>query len=140
MICSRREVRALSIGPAASVALSAGAATLRVHSVFPSTVNLEVEGARRFVSFCGPRGRAFPHAIAVERPEDFTTWRLAAGSPARLTDGSIRFVVEPGAVAVDLEQAERLPARTLPPISRLAGAHRACRSGWRNSRTTRGAS
>jgi hypothetical protein len=121
--CDRRVVRALSIGPAASLALSAGA--LRVHSVFRSTVNLEA-GSSRFAALCGPRGRRFPHAIALERQDDFEAWRLAVGTRARLAGGSLELPVEGATVVVGLEQAERTPARALAAIPQLGNAHRAC--------------
>jgi hypothetical protein len=119
-------VRALSIGPAASLALSAGTGALRVHGVFPSTVNLEVEGTQRFVSLCGPRGGCFPHAVVLERPEDLDSSRLAAGVPARLAGGSIQLLAEDGPVTVDLERAEQSPPRALSAIHGLGKAHRAC--------------
>jgi Protein of unknown function (DUF2877) len=119
-------VRALSIGPAASLALATVTGTLRVHSVFSSTVNLEAEGGQRFISLCGPRGGSFPHAVVLERPQDFTTWRLAIGMPARLAAGSLELPVEGRTVVVDLKQAKPWPWRTLPAIPRLGKAHRAC--------------
>ena len=123
---SPRVVRALSVGPAASHALSAGGGTLRVHSVFSSTVNLEADGTGRFVSLCAPRGGSFPHAVALDRAEDFLRWGLALGSPAWVADGHIQLSVECGAVVVDLRQAEPSPPRALPAIHRLGSASRAC--------------
>jgi Protein of unknown function (DUF2877) len=121
----RVEFRARSIGPAASLALSA-VANLRVHGVFPSALNLEILGTGRFVTLCAPSGGGHPHAVVLERPPDFGAWRLAAGVPARLFDGAIHFQLEPGSVGVDLKEARRPPRRRLPAISRLAGAHRTC--------------
>jgi hypothetical protein len=126
MTCSeRREVQALSVGPAAALAL-AGAPALRVHGVFPSTVNLEAVGTGRLVSLCGPSGGAYPHSIVLERPEDFRDWRLAGGRPVRLAEGAIHLPAERGTVVVEMGRAERPPARTLPSLPRLGAAHRAC--------------
>jgi hypothetical protein len=124
MTCCR--ARAVSIGPAAACALSAGAGGLRVHSVFSTAVNLEADGARWFASLCGPRGRGLPHAIALERASDLDAWRVAAGTPARVVGGALRLTVEGAPAVVDLAQAERPPAPALPAIRRLGRAYRAC--------------
>jgi hypothetical protein len=120
------EIRALSVGPAAALSLSADAPVLRVHGVFAAAVNLEVEGTRRFVSLCGPSGRDFPGAVVLARPGDFRSWRLDAGRPARYADGSLHLHAEAGPVVVDMRQAERPPSIGLPLIRGRGATHRAC--------------
>ena len=118
--------QALSIGPAAQLALPADGTALRVHSVFPSTVNLEVEGSEWLVALSGPMGAVYPHAVALARPEDFGNWGLAVGSRACLLGGSLCLQGQAHNMVVDLRQALRLPLRTVPSIARLGGAHHAC--------------
>ena len=120
--------RALSVGPAASHALSLGGSALRVHSVFSSTMNLEVEGTDWIVALSGRPGGGYPHAVVLEDPEDFRDWRMAPGSRARLVNGSIHLQGQAGEVVVDLSQAQRLPPRPLPWFARIGGAQRACLS------------
>src|SRR5208337_2048847 len=83
-------VRAFSVGAAASAALSSPAA-LRVHSVFRSTMNLEVEGADTLVALTGPSGRSFAHAVVLGRDEDFPAWPHPVGSTGRIDGSFIRF-------------------------------------------------
>jgi len=52
--------RARTIGPAAAAALASAGAGLRVHSVFPSTVNLEVTGTGNCVTLCASAAAAGP--------------------------------------------------------------------------------
>lgn len=120
MTCSEPGHRALWIGPAAGPALAGGG--LRVHSVFPRTVNLEVDGTGAFVALCGPPGGVHPHAVALDRPEDFRTWGLVVGSRARLDAGSLHLRTLEGGQVVHLAQAERPPARPLAKVIRLGGA------------------
>lgn len=97
-----------------------------MQSVFPATLNLEVERTEWLVALGGPAGLIHPHAVALEQPVDFSTWGLAVGDPAGLLDGSLRLQGQAGAVVVDLSQAERRVSPALPAILRLRGAHRAC--------------
>lgn len=126
MTCSEPCHRASSIGPAASLALLTEGAALRVHSVFPATVNLEVEGTEWLVALSGPAGAIHPYAVALEKPVDFGTWGLAVGDPVGLLDDSLRLQGQTGIVVVDLCQAQRPTPRQLPLIVRFRGAHRAC--------------
>ena len=126
MISSETHHRASSIGPAASLALLTEGAALRVHSVFPSTVNLEVEGTAWLVALSGPAVAIHPHAVTLEQSMDFRTWGLSVGDPATLLDGSLRLQGQVGIVIVDLSQAQRPTPRLLPLIVRLGGAHGAC--------------
>ena len=116
---------ALSIGPAASLALS-GAVALRVHSAFPSVLNLELEGSGRLVSLRAVRGGGLPHEVVLDRAEALEGWELSAGARAEVTEGAIRLPAPSGILVVDLRGAARLPRRTLPPIVHLGAAHRAC--------------
>jgi hypothetical protein len=126
MTCSEARLRALSIGPAASLALFTEGAALRVHSVFPATVNLEAEGTEWLVALSGPAGTIHPHAVALKRPVDFMAWGLEVGGSAGLIGGSLRLRGQAGEVVVDLSQAQRPTPRLLPLIVRLGGAHRVC--------------
>ena len=121
-----RSYRALSVGPAAAQALAAGGGALRVHSLFASTLNLAVEGTDWIIALTGPPGGGLPHAIVLEAPGDFRTWPAIQGGPARLLHGELRLEGSAGAVCVDLGEARRPPARPLPRIDHLGGAHRAC--------------
>jgi hypothetical protein len=118
--------RALSIGSAVSSELSSAGLLLRVHSVFASTVNLDVVGSGKQVALRGPSGSLYPHAVALEWPLDFRNWQLTAGSPAQLADGSLRMRGRQFALAVDLNGAHRRPLRSLPAIGRLTSLCRAC--------------
>jgi hypothetical protein len=121
MICCS----ARTIGPAAGLALS-GASSLRVHSVFRSSLNLAVEGGERLVSLRGPDGGGLPHEVVLDRPEAFDEWPIAVGSCASVSGDAIRVPVDGGELLVDLRNAVRLPARALPSIPRPGAAHRAC--------------
>ncbi len=121
MICCS----ALSIGPAASLALSGGP-ELRVHSAFRSALNLEVEGCGRLVSLRGRSGGGLPHEVVLDRAEELRRRPIAAGTRVAVTEDAIRLPVGPTILLVDLRKAERLPRRALPAIVRLGAAHRAC--------------
>lgn len=121
-----RRYRALSIGSAIWRELSSPELPLRVHSVFPSSVNLEVIGTRKHVALSGPSGQVYPHAVALERPGDFRTWRLVPGGRARFAQGSIRMHGREFPVAVDLNGAVRRLSRSLPAIGRFTAACGAC--------------
>lgn len=122
------EVRygALSIGPAAALALARPGAALSVHSVFPSTLNLEVQGSDLLVALSGPAGTIFPHAVALDRPGDFRGWKLPAGSCGRVGCGAIHLEGPAGTVAIDLTRAARPPLQGFPRIGRLDEAYDAC--------------
>ena len=125
-LASETRLRALSIGAAASSALSRGRASLRVHSVFSSVVNLEVEGAGILVALSGPSGAAYPHAVVLGRAPCLLPWPLEAGRGGRLVGSMIRIEGSFGSMAIDLGRARVRPERTLPPIFRLGSAYRAC--------------
>ena len=118
--------QALSVEAAASKSLSTSHSVLRVHSVFPSTMNLEIEGTDEVIALRGRSGRAYPHAVVLEPPVDFRDWRIPPGGRARLTDGLLHLEGTAGCVIVDLSLAQRPPARSLPLISKTGGAFRAC--------------
>ncbi len=124
----RREAlyRAVSIGSAALSELSSPGVSLRVHSVFASSVNLEVSGNGRLIALTGTSGRAYPHAVVLGCPVDFRTWRLETGSSARVTGGSIRMDGEGLAVTVDLNGALRRLPRSLPRIVGFTSVCRRC--------------
>jgi len=113
---------ALSVGPAASAALSAREATVRLHSVFPSTVNLAVERAAVLVAMTGPLGTCYPHAVALERAVDFKSLFFAAGDCGRIHADEIHLRGQGGDLVVTLGQARRLQARALPEITFLGNA------------------
>src|SRR5271157_735400 len=122
-------VQALSIGAAASAVLSRPGAALRVHSVFHSTMNLEVEGADMLVALTGSSGCAYAHAVVLVRDEDFRTWPHPVGSTGCLDGTFIRLHDRGNRRAVDLGRARRRPPRVLPSVHRLGSAYHACVSG-----------
>jgi len=110
------------IGPAASTALAPEAMArpgcgLHVHSVFPSTINLTVDGSDFLVSLTGPEGEAFPHAVALRSTVDFRSLQLAVGDPGRLVGGCLRLKTKEGTVSVDIQTAARPIRRVLPTLS-----------------------
>jgi len=127
MTCSeplRLKVR--SVGPAAALALAMAGPGLRVHSVFPSALNLEVPGAPWLVTVTGPAGRDQPQAVALEDTADFTTWGLAAGDPQEVANGDLRLRGAGHERILPLTGAPHPPRRTLPSITRLGETHRTC--------------
>lgn len=129
MICSEgstTRLEARAIGPVAAMALSTTDASLRVHSVFVGTLNLELDGTAGFVSLMGPSGTGHPHAVALAGPVDFRAWRLLPGSRAFLREDALWLEGEHGRVMVDLGPAERTVVGPLPRMDRLGEAHRVC--------------
>lgn len=129
MICSEKALareEACSVGPVAAWTFAMAGVSLRVHSVFTGTVNLEAEGTDEFLALTGPSGLIYPHAVALRRPVDFRAWRLPTGGRVFLQEGSMRLQGESATVVVDLGPAERTSLRPLPLIDRLGAAHRAC--------------
>jgi hypothetical protein len=118
--------RASSVGFAAWSELSVPRVSLSVHSVFASSVNLKVGESGRLVALTGPSGRVYPHAVVLERPVDFRTWRLATGSSARLVKSFVRMDGQGITVVVDLNRALRGLPRSLPPIVRFTNVCHTC--------------
>ena len=127
--------RALWIGPAAARVL-AGRAPLRVHSVFPSTVNLEAWGTGAFVALCGPPGGIHPHTVALA---DWGAWQPRLGSPVVVTDHGLVLQGQRGPWTLALGQAQRPAARPLPRITRLGQAYRTCWPRLEEPRASTGA-
>jgi hypothetical protein len=119
-------LRAVSVGPAAAPALARTGAAVRVHSVFPATVNLRIQGADCLVALTGPRGAAYPQAVALERAGDVGALGLAPGNLGRVGHGWIRVEGEAGWVTVDLAEAGQRKGAGIPRIGRAAGVRRAC--------------
>jgi hypothetical protein len=121
-------LEALAIGPAASMALLTRCSGLRVHSVFSSTVNLEVEGSDLLVALTGPQGVVFPQAVALRGPRNFATLALDVGDRGRLIDSCLQLNTAGGTVKVDLRAAARPVRRVLATITDFdtGGAFRAC--------------
>jgi hypothetical protein len=119
---------ALTVGPAASDAFSTPGSLLRVHSVFSSTANLAVEGSDFLVALTGPRGAAWPQAVALRSFEDFDVLPLGVGDPGRLADCSLRLETRGGTVSLDFGAAARPARRVLATISDLdkGGAFHDC--------------
>lgn len=117
---------AFSVGSAAWGELSEPGVSLRVHSVFASSVNLEVGESGRLIALTGPSGRVYPHAVVLKSPVDFRTWRLAIGGSAQLAEGLIWIDGQGITVAVDLKCAFRGPPRSLSPIVRFTNLCRIC--------------
>jgi hypothetical protein len=118
--------RALAVGPAAAPALGRSGTALRVHSVFPSTANLEVEGHPLLVALTGPGGAVHPHAVVLGREEDLASLGLAAGDPGWVGGRSFRIRTLAGWVVVDLARAVYPPLRPMPAVPRLGEAYGAC--------------
>ena len=119
-------VRALSVGAAASAALSSPGAALRVHSVFRSTMNLEVEGTDILVALAGPQGVRYPHAVVLGTDEDFLRWPHPVGSGGSLEGSCIRLCHEDSRRTVDFGRARRLRQRILPSVRVPGRAYEAC--------------
>ncbi len=119
-------LRALSIGAAASEALSRAGAALRVHSVFRSTMNLVVEGTDTLVALTGAAGLPYAHAVVLAEDEDFRSWPHPAGSTGLLDGAFLRLRWRGNSRAVDLGRARRQPSRLLPSVRRRGSAWRAC--------------
>lgn len=117
---------ALSVGPVAARAVSAPGVSIRLHSIFPSTVNLSIEGSDILVAMTGPSGKFFPHAVALEHAVSFPELPLAAGDFGRVSAHGILIHGQRGRLVVTLDTACRTAARALPPITRRAAAWRAC--------------
>jgi hypothetical protein len=115
------------VGPAAAPALARPGAALRVHSVFSSTLNLQVQGYDLLVALTGFRGAVHPHAVALAGPEPCTGCGLAPGDPGRVGAGVLWIRGRDRVLAVDLAGARRPPRRSLPAPARPGAAHRACR-------------
>jgi len=119
-------ISALSVGPAAVRAISTPGAAVRLHSVFPSTVNLAVDGAAILVALTGPSGTCYPHAVALEREVSFPGLSIAPGDSGRVSAHGILIEGQSGGLLATLDQARRPRARVPPPIAQRAGAWRAC--------------
>lgn len=118
--------RALCVGPAAAAALSRDRAEVRVHSVFTSIVNLEVEGEACLVALGGPLLRGCPHAVAMEELEVLTAAGLRPGDGGQLENGGFRLGSSRGHLSIDLSRASFPAPRTLPPLPRRPSALGAC--------------
>jgi hypothetical protein len=116
---------ALAVGPGAAAAL-ASPGPLKVHSSFPSTLNLEVAGSGCLVALCGPAGVVYPHAIALAAEPDFRNWPVTAGDLGRCTGERITLQGRRGSVVIDLRLAQRPLAAPLPRIAGPGDAHLAC--------------
>ena len=128
-LASELAVRAESIGAAASEALEAAGRRpigLRVHSVFSSTINLEVEGSDILVALSGPSGAAYPYTISLGRSVDFLSWPLDRGEPGVSEDGCLRFEGGAAGPRIDLRRARSRGRPELSPATRLGGAFALC--------------
>jgi len=119
-------VRALSVGAAASATLSSPGAALRVHSVFRSTMNLEVDGTDILVALAGPQGVRYPHAVVLGSDEDFLRWPHPVGSGGSLEGSCIRLCHQDSRRTVDFGRARRLRQRILPWVRVPGRAYDAC--------------
>ncbi len=119
-------VRALSVGAAASAALSSAGAGLRVHSVFRSTMNLEVEGTDILVALAGPQGVRYPHTVVLGNDEDFLTWPHPVGSGGSREGTCIRLCHQDNRRTVDLGRARRRRRRILPSVRIPGPVYNAC--------------
>jgi len=116
----------LSLGAAASAALQRGRRRLRVHSVFPSTVNLAIEGLPCLLALTGPRWADFPHSLTLEDEEGPARLGLAPGDVGETSGDMISIVTARGRVELGLSRARQVPARKLGPAASLGAAFEAC--------------
>ena len=105
--------KAVSIGSAAARELASRGIALRLHSVFPSTVNLAVGTTGRLLALTRFAGRIYPYAIAIFEPVDFTSLGIERGCPVRFNGNVIEI---DDRLAVDLTGASVQPWRSLVRI------------------------
>ncbi len=119
-------LRAVSIGSAAAFSLVEPRREVRVSSVFPSAMNLEVAGARYLVTLSGPKGAALPHTVSLGR--EFASYALPVGEGCGglATKDSIRLHGIGADVIVDLAGIDRPVPSPLPCITRLGNAYQSC--------------
>jgi len=119
-------VGALSVGPVAARAISTPGAAARLHSIFPSTVNLAVEGSEILIALTGPSGTRFPHAVALEQAVSFPELPIANGDCGHVSAHCILIQGKRGRLMATLDKARRPPPRVLPLILQRAECWRAC--------------
>src|SRR5512140_3822405 len=100
-----RALHAVTIGPAAWAELQSRPVVLRVHSVFPSALNLAVSDREMRIAITGSAGWVYPHAIAVEESVDFMVQNIDRGALAVLRGDALS--IGGTRLAVDLTKAER---------------------------------
>ena len=126
---------ARSIGPG----VPGGEFDVRVHSVFRSALNLELEGEPLLVTLFDRDGPEAPQGIRLEAPQDFSAWRLARGSRGALGPRALVLEGGPeGQIEVDLTRAERATAVPLARVRHLGPAFDACRRGLARIQETKG--
>ncbi len=129
MTCSEGlllRLEARTLGPAAAWAPAVPGTSLRVHSIFAGTLNLEAEAGDSLVTLMGPSGSIYPHTVALAQPVDFRAWRLRPGCHALLQAGILSLHGEDVTVEVDLGGAEQAALRPLPRLVQLGTAHPFC--------------
>jgi hypothetical protein len=151
-LANRLELRALSLGSAVSPALSVSASTragllspcpapiraVRVHSVFESTLNLEVEGSDILVALSGPSGSVYPYTLCLADAVDFRTWSLRPGDGG-VADGSfIRLKGRGSEVFIDLGRVRMRALPRLRPIARLGTSYPLCAAALEEFQERRG--
>lgn len=120
-IGASRILHALSIGPALLGMKGRG----RVHSVFNSVVNLEIEGFQILAALSGPEGAALPHAIALRESPDFGLLRVDTGMSVEVMESGIAIGGASGFV-IRLDKARALRPRPIEGVARGGRAYRAC--------------
>jgi hypothetical protein len=129
----RSPFHALSIGAACGQLAGKG----RVHSLFPSTLNIALESGDILISLTGPEGRIFPHALALGGVPQFPSWPVSPGDPVSFDEG--RLVIEGRAkVEIDLGAATSLPKVEVARIAGLGRAYRACLASLAGLQALRG--
>ena len=116
---------ALSIGSAAAQELATRELSLRVHSVFPSTVNLALGATGRLLALTGSAGQIYPYAIALREPADFTSI-VQTDCPVRVMENAIEIAGDGCSIAVDLNRASIRPRRLMPRIDGKRDVSSAC--------------
>lgn len=117
---------ALSIGSAAAEELAARGISLRVHSVFPSAVNLAAGTTGRLLALTNRSGRIYPYAIALHESVDFTSFHMNGDSSVRFEANAIEIAGDGCSVGVDLNRASVQPRRSVPQIHKATHALDMC--------------
>lgn len=104
---------------------------LRVHSVFDSTLNIEVEGKDILVALTGRDGAAYAHAVATDYEGNFHRWQVSAGDRGLVSQGAIVLLSGKVRVDVDLSRGRVRAPSVLPPCRAAGPAFRACEARLR---------
>jgi len=114
----RRAGAASRVGPR----VPEGDFAFRVHGVFPSAMNLALDGRRGLVTLVGEDGEGHPSAIHVASAVPFDAWDAPPGTGGRRAGARLEFDGAAGGepFVVDLAGARREPCVVLPRLDPAA--------------------